>query len=321
LDGLHWQHERGLGDQVATLTVTGGTGNAILASPQPGIDLTNVVAAILVPSATNTAAVTINGTSVNDSEGNPLIAGAFAAGKSYFLWVRPTEYRAVFNEFGSIGDIAGLQDALNSKLDDNQLDTDLALTADSHGKIASQKAVKSYVDAAISAIKGGVSTAFDTLLEVSNAIATKFDKVGGTLTGNLILQLVSPTLRLNHTGVNDWGILNHTDGKLYVQKLSGTPVNALAIGVDGSISTAQLGDLNTRIEARSQAWANDRIANLQYRKVSLGYNGTSGGYSNIGGTVVVGYARDAGVSGQVNGLYYMYLQVFDPVRGWVGFSG
>jgi len=216
--------------------------------------------------------------------------------------------------------LAALRDDLGSRMD-----TDPTLAANSDSKIASQKAVKSYFDstlaAAIDAIKGGVSTAFDTLKELADAVATKFDKVGGTLTGNLILQLVSPMLRLNHTGVNDWGILNHTDGKLYVQKLNGTPANALVIGVDGSISTAQFGDLNARIEARAVAWANDRVANLQYRKVSLGYNGISGGYSNIGGTVVVGYARDAGVSGQVNGLYYMYLQVFDPVRGWVGFSG
>lgn len=76
-----------------------------------------------------------------------------------------------------------------------------------------------------------------------------------------------------------------------------------------------------RIEARSQAWANDRVQSLQYRKVSLTYNGTSGGFSNIGGAVIVGYARDSGVSGQVTGLYYMYLQIYDPVRGWVGFSG
>lgn len=76
-----------------------------------------------------------------------------------------------------------------------------------------------------------------------------------------------------------------------------------------------------RIEARAAAFANDRVANLQYRKVSLGFNGTSGGFSNIGGAVIVGYQRDGGLSGQVQGLYYMFLQVFDPVRGWVGFSG
>jgi hypothetical protein len=79
--------------------------------------------------------------------------------------------------------------------------------------------------------------------------------------------------------------------------------------------------IGARIESRAQAWANDRIANLQYRKVSLGYNATSGGFSNIAGAVIVGYSREGGATGQVGGLYYMFLQVFDPVRGWVGFSG
>jgi hypothetical protein len=76
-----------------------------------------------------------------------------------------------------------------------------------------------------------------------------------------------------------------------------------------------------RIEARGQAWANDRVQSLQYRKTSLQYNGTSGGFSNIAGAVVTGYSREGGNTGQVAGLYYMYLQVYDPVRGWVGFSG
>jgi len=102
------------------------------------------------------------------------------------------------------------------------------------------------------------------------------------------------------------------------------------LGPDGNISGSVwnswgAGDafsaINARIENRAQAWANDRVANLQYRKTSLGYNATSGGFSNIAGAVIVGYSREGGATGQVGGLYYMYLQVFDPVRGWVGFSG
>jgi hypothetical protein len=79
--------------------------------------------------------------------------------------------------------------------------------------------------------------------------------------------------------------------------------------------------INARIEARAQAWANDRISQLQYRKVSLSYDGSSGGFANYAGAVVVGYVRDGGMNGQVAGLYFMYLQVYDPVRGWVGFQG
>lgn len=86
-------------------------------------------------------------------------------------------------------------------------------------------------------------------------------------------------------------------------------------------SSNAYGAIGARIEARAAAHANDRVASLQYRKVSLGYNATSGGFTNIGGAVITGYSRETGGTGQVAGLYYMYLQVYDPVRGWVGFSG
>lgn len=78
--------------------------------------------------------------------------------------------------------------------------------------------------------------------------------------------------------------------------------------------------ISNRIEQRAQAWANDRIANMQYRKVSRGYTGSMSDGDVPGGAVVTGYVREPGMDGQVNGLYYKYLQVYDPVRGWVGFS-
>lgn len=46
----------------------------------------------------------------------------------------------------TIAGISGLQTALDNKLDDSQLDTDGTLAADSDTHIASQKAVKTYVD-------------------------------------------------------------------------------------------------------------------------------------------------------------------------------
>jgi hypothetical protein len=79
--------------------------------------------------------------------------------------------------------------------------------------------------------------------------------------------------------------------------------------------------ISARIEARATAWANDRVSNLQYRKVSQGLSGGSTNWVAPAGAVVNGYVREAGGSGQVSQLYYMYLQVYDPVRGWVGFSG
>lgn len=52
---------------------------------------------------------------------------------------------------GTLSDQTDLQSALDAKLDDSQLDTDGALTANSDTKIASQKAVKTYVDGIVAA--------------------------------------------------------------------------------------------------------------------------------------------------------------------------
>lgn len=46
----------------------------------------------------------------------------------------------------AIGDVTNLQTSLDAKLDDSQLDTDTTLAANSDAKIATQKAVKAYVD-------------------------------------------------------------------------------------------------------------------------------------------------------------------------------
>lgn len=82
--------------------------------------------------------------------------------------------------------------------------------------------------------------------------------------------------------------------------------------------------INARIEARAnergQAWANDRVANLQYRRTSLGAAGMPGWgtFDLPAGTVCTGATVD---NWEWKSMRYMYLQVFDPVRGWVGFSG
>lgn len=348
--GSAWQRKRGLGEQIATLTITGGTANAINATPQSGLDLAEVIGAIIIPSAPNTGAVTINGKPVTDSEGVALPADAFAAGKAYFLWNRATEYRAVMNEYGSIGDIVGLQAALDAKVDDSQIDTDTtlaansdtkiasqkatksfidaavtnkldadpALTANSDGKIATQKAVRSFVTSALNALKGGVDAAFDTLVEIAAGIATKLNKSGDTMTGQLMISYANPQFKLDNPGQRQWGL-----------DVNGTTLRAIdwsagaarfQIGADGSLWSSQLGDLNNRINGQALAYANDRVANFQYRHVTLGtIPGTSNNftYAPGGALIVGGYMTSAG---QISTLRYVYPQIYDPVRGWVGFS-
>lgn len=53
------------------------------------------------------------------------------------------------------------------------IDTDGTFAANSDLVVPSQKAAKTYVDAAITAIKAGVSASFDTLAEIATALGTK----------------------------------------------------------------------------------------------------------------------------------------------------
>lgn len=88
---------------------------------------------------------TINiGTTPNDGTGDKLrIAGDKINDNFSELYAG----KANTSHAHAISDVTGLQAALDAKLDDSQLDTDTALTADSDTKIATQKAVKAYVDA------------------------------------------------------------------------------------------------------------------------------------------------------------------------------
>jgi hypothetical protein len=133
----------------------------------------------------------------------------------------------------------------------------------------------------------------------------------------------SGTFFISKTGVTGYRLALNSSGTLYWN--NGTNYIDSSGNIVGSVwanwgYSDAYNAIYSRIESRAQAWANDRIANMQYRKVSLSYNGASGGFSNIAGAVIVGYQRVGGGDGEVSGLYYMYLQIYDPVRGWVGFS-
>lgn len=148
-NGSTWTRQRGLTEDIATLTVTGGTANAITATAPDGVALSDIAIALLVPSSTNTGAVTLNGKSVVDATGTALVSGALVAGKVFALWDDGTNWRALFNQFGAIADIVGLTAALAAKADASAL-----------------------------------ATAISTL---NSADATKVDKSGSTMTGPLTL--------------------------------------------------------------------------------------------------------------------------------------
>ncbi len=83
--------------------------------------------------------------------------------------------------------------------------------------------------------------------------------------------------------------------------------------------------INARIEARAQAWANNKVSVTQIQRVAITYAGNvpsaGGGWVSPGGTVIVGYNRSDGMNGQVFGLYYATLQIYDNINGWRNMGG
>lgn len=77
--------------------------------------------------------------------------------------------------------------------------------------------------------------------------------------------------------------------------------------------------ISAQIERRGAAFANDRVANLQFRKTSPGQGGR-GVFRCPAGAVLTGIDTGSG-AGEVFNVTFHYLQSYDQVRGWVTFQG
>jgi hypothetical protein len=78
--------------------------------------------------------------------------------------------------------------------------------------------------------------------------------------------------------------------------------------------------INAQIEARARFW----VSQIYMQRSGSTYSGNVGdtnGWICPAGTVIIGYARAAGTSGPVYGLYYTSLQIYDPVNGWRTMGG
>ena len=174
-------------------------------------------------------------------------------------------------------------------------------------------------------VLSGTSTMFKTTWgNIKAALTTLFDGrylklIGGELTGNLTIKKTFPLVEYRGTGTDKWWGYYDTDGGQF--KFSYNEGVKFQVGTDGALWTSQLGDLNSRIESRALAFANDRVANLGSRWVSRGdldfLNPTNGTYEAPSGTAVTGYRTVNSPGRLITSLTYRYFQLFDPVRGWI----
>jgi hypothetical protein len=198
----------------------------------------------------------------------------------------------------------------------------------------------------VAALAAQVSDFPATYLTAASASTAYMSKSGGTFTGQVnwgsthidaatgdiySIRAASPTTGVVFLG--NAGRYLFFDGTQYVM-----PTSALKVGstvyagaafletngnVQGSIWT-NLGynDCYTavvnRIESRALAFANDRVANMSYRYVSAGSAGIGTNWDCPAGSMMHGLVSNG--SGNISQGKYKYIQVYDPVRGWVGFG-
>ncbi|NTF33891.1 hypothetical protein G6L88_17660 [Rhizobium skierniewicense] len=164
---------------------------------------------------------------------------------------------------------------------------------------------------------------------LQGSLDTKLNLTGGTITGGLQINggfnsfadssitKTYPAYKMHYPNVRIWSAMVRDDGHFYLRDDSGNG-ERFSVRNNGAVWTSQLGDLDGYINGRALAWANDRVANLSSRLVSRGTSGATLDFEGPSGTVVTGYQREGGGAGQVRFVYYRYLQMFDPVRGWIG---
>jgi len=171
-------------------------------------------------------------------------------------------------------------------------------------------------------VAAGSSAMFKTTWgNIKAALTTLFDGrylklVGGALTGNLTIQKTFPLIEYRGTGTDKWWTYHDTGNAYFTVSYNEAPKFQVTPG--GAVWTAQFGDLNSKIEERSQAWANNRVAAMAVRltgRGELNFRGL-GEFEGPSGTVITGYHSINSGGTVIVGLFYRYLQMYDPVRGW-----
>jgi hypothetical protein len=181
------------------------------------------------------------------------------------------------------------------------------------------------------------------------------DKAGDTITGSLAVNgdiitgsrlkvgvgQIASTIEMHdadegnrsvHNNQGSIGFLNR-DGSWAFRAYDDGSVRATAnvyaadarLQVDGNVvgsvwsnwgSSDAYNAILTRIEQRALDWANSRVSAFQYRLVSEGTFGVGDTVAPWGACVM---GMNIAAGGTVQYYRYRYMQIYDPVRGWVGF--
>lgn len=153
-------------------------------------------------------------------------------------------------------------------------------------------------------------------------LAGRVSKTGDTMSGNLTIDKTDAAIVL--AGDNRqwyWQALENGGSPFFRLVDMNANADAFRVGTDGSLWCRQLGDINTRIETKALAYANDRVANMSFRRTSRGeiaVNTTRAVRDTPAGSVMTGLNLDNDFT---VGIRYDYLQMYDPVRGWVTMQG
>lgn len=150
------------------------------------------------------------------------------------------------------------------------------------------------------------------------ALSGKLPVSGGELSGPLELEYYDPSFYLHSPGIKRGRLWLDANGNLSWTDQGGT--THFRISGTGELWTQQFGDLNSRIEARALAFANDRVANMAIRRVGEGSSTDTGVIASPAGTVLTGIDIGGG-NREVLRVRWHYLQLYDPVRGWMAMQG
>ena len=131
---------------------------------------------------------------------------------------------------------------------------------------------------------------------------------GGTSYGN-----VQPALSLFNGGLEHWNIMAVNDGQLYFRNGDNGDVR-MRLNRDGSLYLKQIGDVNTRIEDRANAWATARRDEAKTFATSEANRGRDEANNNSNANF---FNKTTGAVQYVNSIPSFNAAAIDIVRGGV----